>query len=532
MAKSDYKYQFVSPPPDDVICPLCLDIVEEPHQFTCCGHHICRKCGDKLKQQDATPQCPMCQNNEYGTGHDKYFERNILNKLPIWCTEGCGQEVELGQLKNHLTQCPYVQEDCPYRCGQQYQRQYIEEHKEKCPKRPFVCDYCKYQSTYEVIVNEHYPVCDKYPIICPNECSGDEIERGMLQDHLDKCPFQVVYCPYRCGQQYQRRHIEEHKEKCPKCPFVCDYCEYQSTYEVIVNEHYPVCDKYPIICPNECSENEIERGMLHDHLDKCPFKVVECEFSHMGCQEKVRRCDLAQHLSDNGIHHSLLSSKMIYESLQKMMEEKDRQLEEKDKQLLEKETQLAEMAEKLQSTVQLKERQLQEKDKKLNVLLEKLEYLQTVVGKMSIKVCGEVVLSVTMTEFEEKKESTDNWFSPPYFTHFQHGYKMCFEVDFTNDKSLRIDSYMMKGGYDSFLLWPFKGKVIVQLLNQLGDHHHYDYVFDYNDKEQGKKVTRGLRGEYLGTATLPYSRLGYNSSTNCQYLKDDCLQFKVIIPPQ
>ena len=59
MAAKDYKYQFVSPPPDDVICPLCLDIVEEPHQFTCCGNHVCKKCGDKLKQQATTPQCPI-----------------------------------------------------------------------------------------------------------------------------------------------------------------------------------------------------------------------------------------------------------------------------------------------------------------------------------------------------------------------------------------------------------------------------------------------------------------------------------------
>ena len=149
---ASYKYQFVNPPPDDVICPLCLDIAEEPHQFTCCGHHICKMCGDKIKQQATTPRCPMCRHNECTMLPDKYFQRNTLNTLSIWCTDGCGQEVELGQLKNHLTQCPYVQEDCPYECGQQYQRQYIEEHKEKCPKRPFSCDYCKYQSTYEVIV--------------------------------------------------------------------------------------------------------------------------------------------------------------------------------------------------------------------------------------------------------------------------------------------------------------------------------------------------------------------------------------------
>ena len=352
---ASYRYKFVSPPPKDVVCPLCLDILEEPHQFTCCGHHICKKCGDNLQQQAAVPHCPMCRHNKYTMLPDKYFERTVLNNLPIWCTEGCGQEVELSQLKNHLSQCPCVQEDCPYECGHQYQRQYIDEHKEKCPKRPFVCGYCKYQSTYEVIVNEHYPVCDKYPIICPNECSEDEIERGMLQDHLDKCPFQII----------------------------------------------------------------------------------KCEFSHVGCQEKVQRCDLAQHLSDNGIHHSVLSSKMIYKNLRNIMEEKDRQL--------------------------------QEKDKRIDLLISEVRELRTENKILLSKIYDKVCDAITMTEFEHKKDNRVHWFSPPYFTHV-NGYKMCFEVDFNRivgKPSLRIDSYMMPGPYDDDLQWPFKGKVIILLKNVL-----------------------------------------------------------------
>ena len=421
MAAKDYKYQFVSPPPpDDVICPLCLDIVEEPHQFTCCGQHICKKCGVKLKKQTTTLQCPMCRRDKYIMSRDTYFERNTLNKLLIWCNEGCGHKMELGQLKTHLPKCPCVQEDCPYGCGQQCQRQYIEEHKEKCPKRPFACGYCKYQSTYEVIVNEHYPVCDKYPIICPNECSGDEIERGMLQDHLDNCPFQII----------------------------------------------------------------------------------ECEFSHVGCQEKVRRCDLAQHLSDNGIHHSVLSSKMIYDNLQNIMEEKDRQL--------------------------------QEKDKQIDLLISEVRELRTENKILLSKIYDKVCDVITMTEFEHKKDNSVQWYSPPYFTHV-NGYKMCFEVDFNeidSDTSLRIYSYMMLGPLDDDLLWPFKGKVIIRLLNQCGNRHHYDYVFDYKDKKQGRRVNKGNRGKYLSTqsARLPLDQLDYDADINCQYLKDDCLKFKVIVP--
>ena len=441
---SHYKYQFVNPPPDDLICPLCLDIVEEPHQFTCCGHHICKKCGEQIKQQTTTPHCPMCRHSECTMLPDKYFERNVLNKLPIWCTEGCGQEMELGQLKNHLQQCPCVREDCSYGCGQQYQRQYIEEHKEKCSKRPFICGYCKYQSTYEVIVNEHYPVCDKYPIICPNECSGDDIERGML----------------------------------------------------------------------------------HDHLDKCPYQVVECEFSYVGCKEKVRRCDLAQHLSDNGIHHSALSSKTIYESLQKIMEEKDRLLQEKDKQLLEK------------------DRQLQEKDKKLDLLLTEIHKLglelrgdnkdSSPAVDLYDKVCGDTVLSVTIERATYKKDKQVQWISPSYFSHRLYGYKMFFEVDFSYSHrvaSLAIFSYMIPGPYDDILEWPFKEKVIVRLLNQCDDHHHYDYVFDYKDDDRGKRVTDGERGAALSPqgTHLPLDQLSYNADTNFQYLKDDCLKFEVSV---
>ena len=450
----DYKYQFVSPPPDDITCPVCLDIVEEPHQFTCCGQHICRICRDKLVQQVTTPQCPMCRHNKCIMSPDKYFERNVLNRLWIWCTEGCGQEVELGQLKNHLQQCPCIKEDCPYGCGQQYQRQYIEGHKGECPKRPFDCSYCGYQSTYEMIVNEHHPICDKYPINCPNEC------------------------------------------------YFYDYN----------NDYVP-----------------IERGMLQDHLDKCPLQLVECEFSHVGCKKKLYRCKLPQHLSDNGVHHTALSSKMIYESLQKTMEEKDRQMLEKDKQLQEKDKQLQE-----------KDRQLQEKDKTLDLLLSEVRELRErnmnlehLVGNIHDKVCDNVVLLVTMEKFRYNKEHKIHWFSPLY-SHTL-GYKMCFEVDFNNDKtSLCIYSYIKPGPSDDHLQWPFEGKIIIRLLNQCGDYHHYDYVFDYYDKNKGKRVVTGEHESWLETQSsrLPLHKLDYNADIKCQYLKNDSLKFEVIIPPQ
>ena len=179
-------------------------------------------------------------------------------------------------------------------------------------------------------------------------------------------------------------------------PPYSDFEQYQLTNEVIVIEDHQECDNSPIICPNECSGDVIEQQMLQDHLDKCPFQVVECEFSFVGCQEKVRRCDLAKHLSNNVVHHTALSFKMIHEKLLKIIEEKDIQLQEKD-------------------------RQLQEKDKMLALLLSEIcdsrQESKCLLGSIyshTIKM-DSFVLCVTMTELKHKMNNKLQWFSPPYY---------------------------------------------------------------------------------------------------------------------
>ena len=321
-----YKYQVVnSPPPNEVMCPVCKDILEEPHQFIPCGHHICKKCGDDLQQDHTTPvtpPCPVCKRNDCKMVPDAFFERSILNKLLIKCNEGCGKEMELGERKYHL--------------------------------------------------------------------------------------------------------------------------------------------------------------------ETCPCLLVECEFSHVGCQEKVSRRDLAQHLSDDNVHHTALSSKMIHLVLNEV-------------------------------------KKLREENIKLKEL----------VSNIHDKVCGDAVPIFRMKQFAHKKVSKDQWYSPPYFTHHTNGYRMCFQVDFDDDDELYIYSCVMKGPYDDSLQWPFKGKVIVRLLNQCGVHDHHDFVFDYRDSSKGERVTDGERGEfYLETVSkcISYDQLDYNADTNCQYLQDDCLKFKVIVP--
>ena len=100
-ARASYRYQLVTlPPPDDVVCPICLDIVAEPHQLTCCGQHLCKGCGQDLT---GSP-CPLCRNKSHHIVPDRYFERNILNHLRVRC-ETCEKVCELGTMARHLEAC-------------------------------------------------------------------------------------------------------------------------------------------------------------------------------------------------------------------------------------------------------------------------------------------------------------------------------------------------------------------------------------------------------------------------------------------
>ena len=139
--------------------------------------------------------------------------------------------------------------------------------------------------------------------------------------------------------------------------------------------------------------------------------------------------------------------------------------------------------------------------------------------------------TIVLTDFQKKRAGLVNWKSPPYYTHSQ-GYKMGVIV-LTCWGTLQVYSYLLRGEYDAGLSWPFRGTVVVQLLNQLSDDKHYDHVFDYSRASDGEsqRVTSGEKStsKISSTPYLPIASLESNSSKICQYLKDDCLKFRVFV---
>ena len=223
-----FECQFVEKPPKafQSECPVCLLVLREPYQATCCGYAFCRECIEKVQQNNKL--CPCC-NDTFDTFQDKRLKRSLY-EFKVQCTnkqQGCQWEGELGQLDNHLNinptkdkqleGCQFSKVECLY-CSGLSLRSRIQIHQSYvCPKRPFSCQYCKdFNSNYEDVTNNHWPVCGYYPLPCPNKC-GEFFQRQNLESHItNDCPLTIIDCEFQhvgCEVRLPRKEMPTHLQE-------------------------------------------------------------------------------------------------------------------------------------------------------------------------------------------------------------------------------------------------------------------------------------------------------------------------------
>ena len=88
---------------------------------------------------------------------------------------------------------------------------------------------------------------------------------------------------------------------------------------------------------------------------------------------------------------------------------------------------------------------------------------------------------------------------------------------------------LMRGEFDDYLKWPFRGCITVAILNQLENSNHATTTIGFTHDKSGSRVTdeeRALGG--LGRTTfIAHTDLDYKPAKNCQYLKYDSLHFRI-----
>ena len=396
-----YEHEFLedSAKLKDFECPLCLHVTREPSLTSCCGQHFCQSCINRIIT--GSKPCPFCKEKTFTILLDKKQKRKVL-ELKVSCTmkdRGCTWTGNLGDLNTH-----------------------------------------------------------------------SDVQNG-------SCQYVDVNCSNKCGKNVQRRHLPKHlSEECPKRPFTCKYCLYKATYDDVSTKHYSKCAKYPIPCPNECDIGNVERAEMEEHLSKCPLQLVDCEFAHAGCSEKITRKNSTRHMEQNIHRHlSMLSTLCL--------------------------KQTAEMQQKLD-----------EKDKEIALLKNRLDYVENYICLLP-----EVF---QVDNFSKVQRGVLGRVSGPVGYIHLGGAKV--KICLYKDDQVDVELWQIPGTFDEASQWPVEYAVSVQLLNQLGDHHHY------TGSEKRVKLTKPENEEHVMDILHVFmTDLIYNHVQQSQYLKDDCLKFKI-----
>ncbi len=361
-----------------------------------------------------------------------------------------------------------------------------------------------------------------------------------LDVNSDNCHYVDVECPNKCEQPVQKRHLPVHlANECAKRYFFCQHCNFKATYEVVCNDHWPQCPFYPVPCPNGCEILAIERGDLDAHLMQCSLEVVECDFSHAGCNVKFEREKMEKHLADNLQRHVLMMNK----ALQEKMEKKERKIEELEVKLEGSDRQIQELREEkdrqFQEQIEMRDRQVQElreeKDRQFQelqkVTKEEQEETLAKVIRVEEQLRGHIqeyerkfaVAQFTMNDFQRLK-SSGRWDSPPVYTH-PGGYRIGIGGVYPS-RDITVWLCKIKGENDDQLKWPADCTITLQLLNQ---HRDQDHVTETRRFQWSKPTTTQLYAfsPPFSDTLIAHEDLDWNVAKQTQYLKNDCLQFRI-----
>ena len=126
---SGFECKFVEKPPKafQSECPICLLVLREPYQATCCGKSFCKECIHRIKA--ANRACPTCNEKDFTLFPNKGLQQS-LHDIQVYCThksKGCEWTGELREFDNHLNSdppadkslqgCPYTLIKCPLSCA-------------------------------------------------------------------------------------------------------------------------------------------------------------------------------------------------------------------------------------------------------------------------------------------------------------------------------------------------------------------------------------------------------------------------------
>ena len=119
---------------DELKCPLCCGVLQDPIQSQKCEHAFCQKCINEWLKNSKT--CPIDENSLCSEQLEPIprIVRNIINHLKVKCdfsAEGCNSIVNLEDLETHKKTCSFNSEisiPCEKKCGAMMTKSKLKSH--------------------------------------------------------------------------------------------------------------------------------------------------------------------------------------------------------------------------------------------------------------------------------------------------------------------------------------------------------------------------------------------------------------------
>ena len=387
-------------------------------------------------------------------------------------------------------------------------------------------------------------------------------ELGSIEKHSAACDYALLPCLNECTDinagdkilKVLRKDMDKHlNEDCPRREYICPHCEESGEYQKMTTTHLEECNYVEVPCPNKgCNKHVKRNSVLVHRYAECNFEKVRCKYQNIGCQEELHHIDLEKHENDTQ-YHIRFATKAIHENATSVDELKTR-VDESVSEIEAKADQQQQVIKRLENTITHFQSIIASQSKEINELRLKLERSESdeddrVSGKQPRRASSNLYWNrrwvqasnkdsnqksmFKFTEFAQRKSHNESVYSPPMYSS-PTGYKMCLNAN-GNGKGegghVSVFAYLLRGENDDHLPWPFTGKVVIELLNQLEDRDHWTKTVQFKRNEYSSKRVVDSDDDRADTGYgrpkyIPHSSLGYNPVKNCQYLKDDCLYFR------
>ncbi len=149
---------FVDKPPSSLICGVCKDVLNNPHQCNN-GHCHCKTCAElAISSQQKCPKC-LCDLDPTNLTCN-LFVLDMINNLETKCSPDCSWIGPYSEREAHLNICENQLIPCENRgCAEKYSKQNQEKHQNECLKRLIRCAYCNKPMLFE-FQDIHIAKCD------------------------------------------------------------------------------------------------------------------------------------------------------------------------------------------------------------------------------------------------------------------------------------------------------------------------------------------------------------------------------------